>query len=222
MKFISILLLLLFTSLAATAQRYKNPCIYEHLLQEKYQEDLIKRYGPVYDFHKGDAVASVGAGSGSKEVVYSMMADSLTFYLQDIKSACLTPEIIESTVSQLYSVANRPRTADFVSVIGTEKETKLPIAFFDKIIMENTMHELTYPKDLLASIRANLKPGGYLYIEDFIAEKPGQKHRGCKKILFTEKALIQLLEESGFHFVEVTSIFPKNLEDRVYKFIVME
>jgi len=212
--------LLAFNTLTLMAQRQENPCVYEYLLREKNREGILKRYSAIYDFHKGDTLASIGAGSGSKEVVYSMMADSLLFYLQDIDSTCLTSKRIESTISLLYSAANRASTATFIASIGTEKETKLPIGFFDKIIIENTLHELAYPNDLFKSIRENMKPDGYLYVEDLIAKRPGQKHRGCHKRLFTETALIQLIEENGFSFVEVTTVFPNNLQDKVFKFSV--
>ena len=115
------------------------------------------RYQAVYDFRRSEVVASVGAGSGSKEVIYSMMADSITFYLQDINPTCLTPESLTSTVNLLYNAGRRICTATFIPVIGTERETRLPRQFFDKIIIENTLHELTHPNDLLTSIRTNLR-----------------------------------------------------------------
>ena len=200
------------------AQRIKNPCVYKYLMRKEKQEETLKGYQPIYDFRKGDTLASVGAGSGSKEVIYSMMADSLVFYLQDINPTCLTPEIVRSTVGQLYNAAGRTSTATFVSVIGTEKETRLPGQLFDKIIIENTLHELTYPNDLLRSVRANLKSGGYLFIEDIVAKRPGQKHRGCGKPLYTEEALVQLLNANGFRLLESTVVFPNNAVDKIYKF----
>lgn len=202
----------------AVAQRTKNPCVYEYLTQKDKLEQTLTRYRAIYDFRKGEILASVGAGSGSKEVIYSMMADSLTFYLQDINPTCLTPENLANTVNRLYRAADRTCTASFVPVIGTERETRLPRQFFDKIIVENTLHELTHPNELLVSIRANLKPGGYLFIEDIIAKRPGQQHRGCGKPLFTEAALVQLLSVNGFHLLAVTVVSPRIETDKVYKF----
>lgn len=207
-----------FVTTAAVAQRSKNPCVYEFLLRKDKLEQTLKRYQAIYDFRKRDTLASVGAGGGSKEIIYSMMADSITFYLQDINPKCLTPENLTTTVGQLYTAAGQTNTATFIPVIGTEKETGLPQQFFDKIIIENTLHELTYPTDVLTSVRANLKPDGYLFIEDFVAKRPGQKHRGCGKPLYTEEALIQLLDANGFRLLNRTIVFPNNTVDRVYKF----
>ena len=101
------------------AQRSKHPCVYESLLQKDKLEQTLKRYQAIYDFHKSDTLASVGAGSGSKEVIYSMMADSITFYLEDINPRCLTPENLTNTVGQLYNAAGQRNTATFIPVIGT-------------------------------------------------------------------------------------------------------
>lgn len=211
-------LVLSFIITATLAQPTNNPCVYEYLTRKDNLEQTLTRYRTIYDFRKNEVVASVGAGSGSKEVIYSMMADSITFYLQDINPACLTPTIIASTVSRLYSAGGRSCTAKFIPVIGTEKETRLPGQFFDKIIIENTLHELTHPNDLLTSVRANLKPGGYLFIEDFIAKRSGQKHRGCGKPLYTDDALVGLLSANGFRLLAVTTVSPRIAADKVYKF----
>lgn len=212
------ILFVLFVTTVAVAQRSKHPCVYENLLQTDKLEQTLKRYQAIYNFRKSNTLASVGAGSGTKEVIYSMMADSITFYLQDINPICLTPENLTNTISQIYNAGGRTNTATFIPVIGTERETRLPRQFFDKIIIENTLHELTYPNELLSSVRANLKPDGSLFIEDFIAKRPGQKHRGCGKPLYTEEALIQLLDRNGFRLLDVTVVSPRIEADKVYKF----
>lgn len=213
-----LLILLWFVSIGAVAQRTKNPCVYEYLTRKDKLEETLTRYQAIYNFRQNEVIASVGAGSGSKEVVYSMMADSITFYLQDINPVCLTPENLKTTVSRLYAAGGRTCTATFIPIIGTAQETRLPRQFFDKIIVENTLHELTHPSDLLVSLRANLKPDGYLFIEDLVAKRPGQKHRGCGKPLYTEDALVELLDLNGFRLLQVTVVFPHNAADKVYTF----
>ncbi|GAB3639676.1 hypothetical protein GCM10027423_03120 [Spirosoma arcticum] len=213
-----LILFVWFVTTAALAQRSKNPCVYEYLTRKDNLEQTLMRYQAIYDFRRNEVVASVGAGSGSKEVIYSMMADSITFYLQDINPTCLTPENLTNTVSRLYDAGGRICTAKFIPVIGTERETQLPQQFFDKIIIENTLHELTHPNDLLTSVRTNLKPDGYLFIEDLVAKRPGQKHRGCGKLLYTEDALVELLNTNGFRLLTVTVVSPRIAADKVYKF----
>ena len=209
--------LILAVPITAKGQVSKNPCLYNFLTEKSGQEKLLDSYKHLYDFKSKERIASVGAGGGSKEIAYSMMADSLVFYLQDIDSTCLTESKLSLTVRQIYDASSRTCNAKFIPVIGTKEDTKLPNSL-DKVIMENTMHELTYPEKTLSGIRKSLKPNGFLFIEDFIAEKPGQKHRGCKKVLYTEEALVGLLGEFGFQLIESNYVYPKNTEDRLYKF----
>lgn len=178
---------------------------------------MLNRYRPLYDFKAKDRVASIGAGGGSKEIVYSMMADSLVFYLQDIDSTCLTESKLGSNSKYLYNVSGRTRTAELIPAIGTEQDANLPDAL-DKVIMENTFHELRYPEKTLLEIRKSLKADGLLFIQDIIAKKPGQKHRGCKKRLYTEEELVTLLYEFGFQLVRSNAVYPKNKQDLLYKF----
>jgi len=200
-----------------TDQVSKNPCVYSFLTRKNDQESILNRYKALYDFKFKERIASVGAGGGSKEILYSMMADSLVFYLQDIDSTCLTESNLRLTTSQIYSVSGQTCSAKFVSVIGTEEDTKLPDGL-DKVIMENTLHELTYPEKTLSDIRKSLKKSGFLYVEDFIARKSGQRHRGCKKVLYTEEELVILLDKVGFQLVESSYVYPSNKVDRLYKF----
>ena len=199
-------------------QPIKNPCLYQSLTRKATREALQARYQTLYDFQPKQKIASVGAGGANKEILYSMLADSLVFYLQDVDSTCLSKTALPITIQQHYEATSQVCDDTFISVIGTETDTKLPERFFDKVLIENTLHELTKPDDILQSIRNSLKPNGFLFIEDFIANKPGQRHRGCGKLLYIQPALIDLLDKSGFRLVESHEVYPKNTVDRVYKF----
>jgi predicted methyltransferase len=210
--------LLVFSASQVIGQPTKNPCLYQNLTRKTTREILLARYQVFYDLQPKQKIASVGAGGGNKEILYSMLADSLVFYLQDIDSTCLSKTVLSTTIQQHYKATGQVCDDTFIRVIGTEADTKLPERFFDKVLIENTLHELTKPDDILQSIHRSLKPNGFLYVEDFIAYKPGQRHRGCGKLIYTQEALINLLDRSGFRLMESHDVYPKNTEDRVYKF----
>ncbi|RZK29145.1 MAG: methyltransferase domain-containing protein, partial [Hymenobacter sp.] len=188
-----LLLLLILWANQLLAQPPKNPCLYQNLTRLTNRQALLARYQTIYDFQAKQTIASVGAGGANKEILYSMLADSLVFYLQDIDSTCLSKTVLPITIQQHYEATGQVCDDTFISVMGTETDTKLPERFFDKVLIENTLHELTKPDEMLQSIRNSLKPDGFLFIEDFIAHKPGQRHRGCGKLLYTQPALIDLL-----------------------------
>lgn len=209
---------LVFSTGQVIGQPTKNPCLYQNLTRQTTRDALLARYQRLYDVQSKQKIASVGAGGGNKEILYSMLADSLVFYLQDIDSTCLTKTILPLTIQQQYSATNQVCDDTFTAVLGTEDDTRLPERFFDKILIENTLHELRKPAEILLSIHKSLKPDGFLFVEDFIAHKPGQRHRGCGKLLYTQEALLDLLDKSGFRLVESHDVYPKNTVDRVYKF----
>ena len=180
---------------------------------------LLEHYRPIYNFRPNETVASIGAGQGIREVVYSLMADSLTFYIQDINPFWLEPDRLTKTVRTIYTQAGRTEClATFVPVRGTEKETRLPKQFFDKIIIENSLHEFSYPKEVLQSVYKNLKATGHLFIWEDTAKKPNRKHSGCGKPMFTDELLIKLLGENGFQFIDKTIVSPPKSRDAVFCF----
>jgi SAM-dependent methyltransferase len=184
---------------------------------------LIAHYRPIYDLQPHQKLASIGAGQGIREIVYSLMADSLTFYLQDINPVWLEPDRLSKSVRSIYSQAGRTScTTKFVPVRGREKETGLPNQFFDKILVENSLHEFTFQPEMLQSIRGNLKPGGQLFIWEQITSKPNRRHSGCGKPIFTDESLLKLVEANGFRFVDKTIVDPPRGKDAVFRFQLKE
>lgn len=182
---------------------------------------LIAHYRPIYNFHPNEKIASVGAGQGVREVVFSLMADSLTFYLQDVDSVWLEPSILRKAILTIYKAAGRTAcTTHFIPVRGQEKDTGLPNQFFDKIIVENSLHEFNFQADMLQSIHHSIKPDGQLFIWEATTKKPDQKHVGCRKPMFTDESLIKLAEENGFRFMEKTFVDPPRSKDAVFRFRV--
>ena len=215
---ISFFSLFLLISPFSQAQFEGNKCLDKHYSKREVIDWMLKSYRGVYNFQKTEKIASIGAGSGVREIIYSMMADSLTIYLEDIDPVCLQPERLSLTIRQLYQIRGQTCSAFFIPVRGSEQETGLPSRFFDKIIIENSLHEFTHFNEMLASIRGNLKKDGYLFIGELIARRKGQKHQGCRRPLFTEEAMLQLLDSNGFRFVEKAVLDPNHPYDRVYRF----
>lgn len=187
--------------------------------ESKNIEWLLATYQPIYNFRPKDKIASIGAGQGVREVVFSLMADSLSIYVQDINPHWLEPDKLAVLVRKVYNEANRAGcTTTFVPVRGGSKATKLPERFFDKIIIENSLHEFDFQDDMLKSIRVNLMPDGYLFIWEAMASNLHSIHSDCGKPMFTDTSLVKLLTENGFSFVDKTVIMPKRWNNVVYMF----
>jgi HEAT repeat protein len=115
-------------------------------------------------FRKGEVIADVGAGNGYLEAMLSLFHDDLTFYIQDIDTAVCNPNRIQEVVSFYQEVNGQPFTSRFITVNGTDTDSKLPDLAFDKILMLWTYQYLKNPREFITGLRGKLKSGGLFYV----------------------------------------------------------
>lgn len=82
-------------------------------------------------------------------------------------------------------------------VLGTEKDPKLPANAVDVILILDAYHHFDYPAEMLAGLRASLKPGGRLAIVDFY--KDG--FRDPKHIRLDEADVAKEIGGHGFELI---------------------
>jgi SAM-dependent methyltransferase len=165
-----------------------------------------------YDIKNGETVASVGAASGWIEGIFSTMTDSVEYYIQDIDTSYLNEFQLNNVVKHYSSLRNSPQTNKFYFIIGEEHLTNLPENRFDKIILNNSFHEIRkkgFAHKILKDLKSKLKPNGRIIIDDetsndFITIK----HEGC--LIKAEKVdqTIKLLSNHGFYLVNMSE--PRN------------
>lgn len=166
-------------------------------------DDLKKQQKPELDFYAfspHDTIASVGAQSGNWEAAYAAVSDSLFFYLEDIDISYCNPQQAALAWQYYSTLKGQPLTSGYKVVTGTERATNLPANSCNKILITNSFHEFSQPAAMLADIAAKLKPGGILYIDEVIARYSGELHVGCKKPLYFETGLINILAKNGFTY----------------------
>lgn len=116
-----------------------------------------------FDFRKGEMIAEVGAGDGVNIGGFGLLADSNTFYVQDIDTKVLNAENWNK-VYKKFNKAGILSKHQFNLVIGDEKSTHLPDSSFDKIIMISSFHEFSFMDEMIVDIKSKLKKGGRVYI----------------------------------------------------------
>ena len=164
---------------------------------------------PIYNFKENDRVASIGTSFGYREIVFSMETPKILFYLQDIQPHFLRPDFVEGFIFQCQKIYGRATKSEFRLSIGDSVSTKLPQIIFDKIIIENALHEFTYPNEMLTDILSKLSDNGYLFISEKIASKPNRKHKSCRGLLFMEHQLIDLLAKFDCKLIEKYQPYPR-------------
>lgn len=156
-------------------------------------------YQKIYQFKGNEKVASIGAYMGLQELLYAVDAPKLDFYLEDIDAKNLNTAIFEDIRQKVKTIYPVEVISTFHIVIGDSMKTLLPNEFFDKILIEKSLHEFKYPNEMLADIANKLSRRGSLFVSEQIKDRPGQKTRWCR--VYDEGQLVELLKKNGFELV---------------------
>ncbi len=147
---------------------------FEKRLDSLFIEDIID-YGKVLDIQKFDSVLSIGAGSGSREYIYAMNLDSITFYLEDLDTSCCSQEKINNTYLPYYASQGITFTSVFKTVSGTETTVNLPDESVNKVLIYKVYHHFNKDKEMMSEAYRVLIPSGKLIIGEHVL-------KGNKKI----------------------------------------
>lgn len=92
------------------------------------------------------------------------------------------------------------------SVLGTERDPRLPEGVADLTLLVDVYHELAYPVTTMGHVRRALKPGGRLVVVEYRKEDPWIPIHPLHKMTVAE--VRQEIEPTGFEFVEVMEFLP--------------
>ena len=133
----------------------------------------------------------------------AVFVDSVDFYIQDIDRNCLNDKNVKRVLKYFsrFTEQSLDQTNRFHIVLGSEKQTNLPISAFDKIYSNATYHVLEYPDEMIRNLHDILKPDGHLYIRDEFVYKDELKFcdsKKCKRELPRYESFIELMNHNGF------------------------
>jgi ubiquinone/menaquinone biosynthesis C-methylase UbiE len=145
----------------------------------------------------GDTIADIGAGSGYHVFKMAPMKNNVFIYAVDIQDEMLA--VMDYRIEKME--------IDNVAVVkGSEESVNLPENSVDKILMVDVYHEFSYPKEMIASIKKALRPGGNVYLIEYRAEDANVPIKKVHKM--TEKQAVKELEAGGFKFKKNISNLP--------------
>jgi SAM-dependent methyltransferase len=154
---------------------------------EREDEEKVSKLIKNLDLQPTDVVADIGAGSGYHVF---RMAPQLTegkVFAVDIQ-----PEMLN-----VMRDKKRELGIDNVELIqGEEKTTNLPENTIDKILMVDVYHEFSFPREMVASMKRALKPGGVIYLIEYRRENDWVPIKKVHKM--TEAQAVKEFEAMGF------------------------
>ena len=108
-----------------------------------------------------DVVADIGAGTGYFTFRLSRAVRQGKVYAVDIQPEMLA--ILEQRKKNL-------KAENVIPFHGSERDTKLPAASVDVVLLVDAYHEFSYPREMMESIVRSLKPGGRVVQIEYRAE----------------------------------------------------
>jgi len=154
-------------------------------------------------------VADVGAGTG----LFTMLFADAVGPSGKVLAVDIAPPFL-AKIRERAKAAGRPNVE---TLLGTDKDTKLPAGAVDLAFICDTYHHFEFPADMLASIHRGLKPGGLLVLVDF-QRIPGKSsdwvmgHVRAGKETFLEEIIA-----AGFELVDETDFLKENYLVRLRK-----
>ncbi len=196
----------------------ERPFRYGYPFNRKQIEEFYGQTVIEYGINTGDVIAEVGAASGWLDGALSVLVDSVTFFVQDIDTNLLNEEQLDAVIRHFSSQRDTPQTNSFTMVIGTEEKTNLPEAYFDKIILNNTFHEIHAADSMIKDLATKLNSGGKLIIyEKYANAYKKTLHGGCNIKAKTGDEMEQIFEPYGFYLTEISK--PKSA---FYNYLIFE
>jgi predicted methyltransferase len=162
------------------------------------RQDIVAALG----LKPGMTVADIGAGTGLfTRLLSPAVGPSGTVYAQDISR-----EFLEN----LERIGREERLANVKTVLGTERDARLPANTLDLAFLCDTYHHFEYPRSMLASIHRALKPGGALVVIDF-EKTPGLSSAWVMgHVRADRETAIREIEAAGFRLAEDRKLLREN------------
>ena len=159
--------------------------------ETREQEEQPEKMLDALKIAKGATVADVGAGVGyTSQRLAQRVGPTGTVLATDLQ-----PQMLR----MLRANAREAGATNIKPVLATVKETKLPDAAIDLILMVDVYHECPDPELTLKGLRKALKPGGRLVLVEFRAEDPEVPIKPEHKMTLAQAR--REVEPQGFTFL---------------------
>ncbi|MCX2718132.1 class I SAM-dependent methyltransferase [Lentiprolixibacter aurantiacus] len=139
----------------------------------------------------GDAIADIGAGSGYHVFKMADMAKDGVVYAVDIQDEML---------AEIRRKIKDGEITNVQPVKGSEKSVNLPENSVDKVLIVDVYHEISFPKELSASLYKAMKADAKLYLIEYRAEDATVPIKKIHKM--SEEQAVREMAAAGFRLEE--------------------
>lgn len=168
--------------------------------QKQRPDELVAALG----VKPGMTVADVGTGVG-----YMLPHLSRAVGPQ---GKVLGEDIFDDFLAKARATSQQAGLTNVEFVKGTERSANLPAGSVDLILALDSYHHFNYPKEMLASFKAALKPGGRVAIVEYYKREDamGKGSKALTHIRLEDAGVIKEVEGEGFVLIEEHEHIPKS------------
>ena len=154
------------------------------------RHDIVRALG----LRPGTAVADIGAGTGFFSLLFAEAVG--------LKGRVYAVDIERNFVQSIRTRAQGLGLKQVTGVVNTARSTLLPVDSVDLVFISDTYHHFEYPRSMLASIHAALRPSGELVVIDF-RRIPGSSHPWVlRHVRAGEDVVTEEIQAAGFELIE--------------------
>ena len=198
MKYLIFLPFWLFIN-SSFGQSLSNKQKKDSLTEAKF--DVVSKF---VDLSPVDIIADIGTGTGYSLIPLANNCPECKFIVEDIDSLSCNAK---SLTKKINNNGNKTSIENFKFHYGTEKATNLLSATFNKVLIFDVIHEMTYKTEMLNDIKRILQKNGSIFIEEILVHKPQKKDKVCNYRFLTEVEFKKLLADNNFLIKKETITF---------------
>ncbi len=166
----------------------------------RVDRDELARMTALLRVEPGDVVADVGAGDGKWAVALAEIVGAT--------GRVFATEVDPNDLKKIRDRVAREKTDNVTVIEGGQRDTGLPEACCDQILLRRVYHHFEEPAPMQESLRRALRPDGLLFIVDFETRRRWQRPAGIPESRsghgIAQSMLVSEMEAAGFELVEQT------------------
>lgn len=166
---------------------------------EREEEEEPAKLMKALNLKPGMTVCDLGAGSGY-----------ITFRLSKLvgdQGKVLAVDIQQEMLDFLNKQAKKRNITNIETILGTEKDPKLPDNSVDLILMVDVYHEFNYPYEMIESMIKSLKVGGKIVFVEYRAEDAWVPIKAVHKMM--ERQVIIEMEPFPLKHIGTSKVLPR-------------
>lgn len=169
-------------------------------LSKRQKRDSLTtaKFNTVIDFLRlspADVIADIGTGAGYNLIPIANYCPQCKFAVEDIDDNNCNKKALANKIN---NSGNKTQIENFEFHYGTEKATGFPSAKFNKLLIFDVIHEMTFKNEMLNDIKRILQTNGSVYIEEILVHKPVKKDRVCNFPFLTEESFKKIMTDNNF------------------------